>query len=251
MPVSVTQVYVHKVEAQDKWNLLANDGLSPFLKQLGFPLDAVAQTWSQAFFRKGKKVGASDTDYFFGYIKIEKSKLDTLLRLGGMSGFFPNPRSQDKGPDTRYRSVLLRGYSLQEARTVQATLPNSFGLTRSKFGIGVRVLATDYKASKKKISLQAVESSESEEGGTRRFQLLGVPDHCTRSTLKQALKALDWPAKVLRSTGVRTWSVTSAVSPPTRSFPLKDQVVLVLEQEQRDNSDVVATTAKKIYTTVP
>ena len=69
--------------------------------------------------------------------------------------------------------------------------------------------------------------------------------------MKQALKALDWPAKVLRSTGVRAWSVTSAVSPPTRSFPLKDQVILVLEQEQRDNSDVVATTAKKIYTTVP
>ena len=248
---AVAQVYVHKVEAQDKWNQLANDGLSPFLKQLGFPLDAVAQTWSQAFFRKGKKVGASDADYFFGYVKIEKSKLDTLLKLGGMSGFFPNPRGQDKGPDTRYRSVLLRGFSLQEARTVQATLPNSVGLTRSRLGIGVRVLSTDYKASKKKVFPQAVESSESEEGGTRRFQLLGVPDQCTRSTLKQALKALDWPAKVLRSTGVRAWSVTSAVSPPTRSFPLKDQVILVLEQEQRDNSDVVATTAKKIYTTVP
>ena len=168
-----------------------------------------------------------------------------------MSGFFPNPRGQDKGPDLRFRSVLLRGFTLQEARSVQASVPTSLGLTRSKHGIGVRVLVTEYKALKKKIFPQAVESSDSDEGGVRRFQLLGVPDECTRSILKQALKALEWPAKVLRSTGVRVWTVMSAVHPPTRSFPLRGQDVLVIEQEQRNTADVVATTAKKLHATVP
>eukprot|EP00435_Cladocopium_sp_Y103_P058162 s518_g20.t1 len=86
--------------------------------------------------------------------------------------------------DAQEKWILLSNeglrYSLQEARSVQATLPNSLGLTRSKLGIGVRVLATEYKAAKKKIFPQAIESSDSEEGGTRRFQLLGVPDQCTR-----------------------------------------------------------------------
>ena len=248
---AVVQVYVHKNEASEKWAVLANEGISTYLKQLGFTLDAITQTWSQAFFRRGKKVPAAESEYFRGFIKIEKGKLDALLKLGGMAGFYPAPRSPEKGPDPRFRSILLRGHTLQEARSVQASLPNSIGLTRSKHGIGVRVLATEYKALKKKVFPQAAESSESDEGGARRFQLLGVPDDCTRSTLKQASKALQWPVKVLRSAGIRAWTVTSSSPPPTRSFPLRQAVVLVLEQEYRNTHDVVATTARKLQTNLP
>ena len=109
-------------------------------------------------------------------------------------------------------------------------------------------MATEYKALKKKVFPQAAESSESDEGGARRFQLLGVPDDCTRST---ALKALQWSVKVLRSAGIRAWTVTSSSPPPTRSFPLRQAVVLVLEQEYRNTHDVVATTARKLQTNLP
>ena len=145
----------------------------------------------------------------------------------------------------------MRGHSLQEAHFVQASLPTSLGLTKSKHGFGVRVFATEYRALKKKIFPQAVESSDSEKGGCRRFQLLGVPDDYTRSTLKQALKALLWLHKVLRSGGIRAWTVTSSVEPPARSFPLRLATVLVLEQEQRYTNDVVATTAKKLQHNLP
>ena len=248
---SVVQVHIYKGEASDKWQVLANDGISSFLKQLGFSLDAITQTWSQAYFRSGKKVPSSEAEYFHGFVKIEKGKLEALLKLGGMSGFYPNPRSADKGPDLRFRSILLRGHTLQEARSVQATLPASLGLTKTRHGFGVRVISTDYKVLKKKVLPQAADSSDSDEGGTRRFQLLGVPDDCTRSTIKQALKALTWKAKVLRSSGIKAWTVTSAHQPPTRSFPLRGAVVLVIEQVAKDTHDVVATTARKLHTTVP
>ena len=221
---SVVQVHVYKNEAGEKWNVLSCEGISTFLKQLGFSLDAIAQTWSQAFFKGGKKAGAAEADYYHGFVKVENGKLDAILRLGGMTGFYPNPRGADKGPDAKFRSILLRGHSLQEARSVQASLPTSFGLTRSKHGIGVRVLSTEYKVLKKKIFPLAAESSDSDEGGSRRFQLLGVPNDCARSTLKQALKALNWPVKVLRSAGIRAWTITSSVHPPTRSFPIKGTV---------------------------
>lgn len=42
---------------------------------------------------------------------IEKGKLDALLELGGMAGFYPGPRSPEKGPDPGFRSILLRGHT--------------------------------------------------------------------------------------------------------------------------------------------
>ena len=228
---SVVQVHIYKNEAGEKWNVLSTEGISTFLKQLGFSLDAIAQTWSQAFFKGGKKVGAVEADYYHGFVKVENGKLDAILRLGGMTGFYPNPRGADKGPDVKFRSVLLRGHTLQEARSVQATVPNSFGLTRSKHGIGIRVLSKEYKALKKKIFPQAAESSDSDEGGPRRFQMLGVPDDCTRSTLKQALKALNWPVKVLRSAGIRAWTITIPHNPLRGLSPLKDRLCWSLNRK--------------------
>lgn len=157
---SVVQVHIYKNEAGDKWAVLSAAGINAFLRQLGFALDSIAQTWSQAFFSKGKKSNPPDAEYFHGFIKIEKNKVEALLKLGGMSGFYPNPRSVSKGPDTRFRSILLRGHTLQEARSVQATLSSSFGLTRSKHGLGVRVLSVDYKALKNNERLRRWRSKE-------------------------------------------------------------------------------------------
>jgi hypothetical protein len=143
---AVVQVYVHKNEASEKWAVLANEGISTYLKQLGFTLDAITQTWSQAFFRRGKKVPAAESEYFRGFIKIEKGKLDALLKLGGMAGFYPAPRSPEKGPDPRFRSILLRGHTLQEARSVQASLPNSIGLWHWCSCVGNRIQGPQEKS---------------------------------------------------------------------------------------------------------
>ena len=96
---AVVQTHVYRTEAGDKRSILTGEGISTFLKQLGFSLDAVTQTWSQAFYRRGKKAPSTDAEYFHGFLKVEKSKLEALLKLGGMAGFFPSPRSVDKGPD--------------------------------------------------------------------------------------------------------------------------------------------------------
>jgi hypothetical protein len=120
-------------------------------------LDAITQTWSQAFFQRGKKVPAADSDYYHGFIKIKKGKLDALLKLGGMAGFYPGPRSPEKGPDPGFRSILLRGHT---KRLDLFRLPSKFNwLEQVKAWYwcsnGVRVLATEYRALKKKVFPQA------------------------------------------------------------------------------------------------
>ena len=242
----VVQIHVYHNEC-DKWDLLSAEGLEPFLKHLGFVhLGNVNQMWASEFYSRGKRVSPDQAVYFHAFLKLDQTKVEALLRLGGLSGFYPSPRSLSRGPDPKYRSILLRGLSLPEARKYQATVPTAIGLTRTRQGLGLRVLATEYTTVKKKLFPQVVESSDSDEGGSRKFLLLGIPKDVNRSGVKLALKALAWPARVSRASGYRAWTVFSANDPPTRSFPLQGQVVIVTEQISSSNGTVTGTTLRKL-----
>ena len=245
-PHQVVQIHVYKSEC-DKWDLLAGDGLEPFLKHLGFVhLSTVNQMWACDFYSRGKRVSPENAVYFHAFLKMDQAKVDTLLKLGGLSGFYPGPRSSTRGPDPRFRSILLRGLSLPEARKYQATVATAVGLTKTKQGLGLRVPASEYAAIKKKLFPQVVESSDSDEGGARKFLLLGIPKEVTRSGLKLALKALSWQARVSRASGFRAWSVFSSSDPPTRSFPLQGQIVIISEQTAVSTGTVTGTTLRKL-----
>ena len=245
-PYQVVQIHVYKCEC-DKWEVLSVEGLEPFLRHLGFVhLSAVTQMWACDFYARGKRVSPEQAVYFHAFLKMDQAKIDTLLKLGGLSGFYPGPRSPTRGPDPRFRSILLRGVSLPEARKYQATVATAVGLTRTKQGLGLRVPAGEYAAIKKKLFPQVVESSDSEEGGARKFLLLGIPKEVTRSGVKQALKALQWQARVSRASGFRAWSVFSSIDPPTRSFPLQGHVVVISEQTTKSTGAVTGTTLRRL-----
>ena len=180
--------------------------------------------------------------YCHGYCKLETKCVHAMLRLGGFEGFFPCPRSQGKTSDPSYRVLQLRGFSLADSRAV---LPqDAFGLTRGKSGYGIRVAADKYSQVKRTLFPDAAASSESDSGGTSRFHLLGVPPSVDRSALKVALRALKWPVRVSRSSGFKAWVVFSAVAPPTRSFPLGGETVVVIESSNNTRGPVVASSGK-------
>ena len=244
-PFQVVQVHIYRADC-DKWEVLAEEGLESFLKALGFAsLCAVANTWSCDFYTRGRKTSPTSAIYFHGFLKLEQTKVESLLKLGGISGFFPSPRSEMRGPDPRYRSLLLRGMTPQEARKVLASHPTAVGLTRTRQGLGLRVLAQDYDDVKKKVFPQSLDSSESDEGGARKFQLLGVPQECGRPVLKQALKALGWTARVSKSSGFRAWAVFSQQDPPTRAFPLLQATVVIAEQQSATLGTIAGSTLRK------
>eukprot|EP00438_Fugacium_kawagutii_P030029 Skav210980 [mRNA] locus=scaffold712:336637:344883:- [translate_table: standard] len=241
----VFSFHVYRSEC-DRWEALSAQGIIAFLRDLGFKgLSAISQTWSLAWYNRGKKAEPATAEYHFGYLKVELALVDSLLRLGGTGGFYPNPRASTRGPDDGYRSLLLRGYSLLEARAALVQHATTLGLTKTRQGYGLRVLAEHYDKLRSTLFPNAVESSDSDTGGPRRFQLVGTPDNASRSLVKQALRALAWPAKVQRSTGSRSWNVTAQEAPPTRSFPLKGSNVLIVEQVAEQRGPVVATTMRK------
>eukprot|EP00438_Fugacium_kawagutii_P008451 Skav217432 [mRNA] locus=scaffold1729:255000:261242:+ [translate_table: standard] len=225
----VVQFHIYRDEAE-QWDMLASQGVVAFLKHIGFlHFGSISQTWSAEYYSRGKKVPSAQASYYHGFLKLESARLDTLLKLGGISGFYPSPRSEARGPDPRYRNLLLRGLTLSEARAALAKTPTNFGLTRGKHGFGIRVLVTDYPEARKVHFPNGADSSDSEPGGPRKFQLLGVDDGVTRSLLKQALATMGWPARVSRAAGYKAWSVFAASDPPTRSFPLKQATVMIVE----------------------
>ena len=245
-PHQVVQFHVYRNEC-DKWDLLTSEGFEPFLKHLGFVhLSAVNQMWACDFFSRGKRVAPEQAVYYHGFVKLDLNKVDTLLKMGGISGFYPSPRSATRGADPRFRSILMRGLSLPEARKFQATVPTALGLTRTRQGLGLRVLTSEYASIKKKLFPQALESSDSDEGGARKFQLLGIPKDMTRSSVKLTLKALNWQARVSKACGFRAWSVFSSTDPPTRSFPVQGQVVIISEQVSQSLNTVTGTTLKRL-----
>eukprot|EP00438_Fugacium_kawagutii_P005711 Skav208065 [mRNA] locus=scaffold936:122039:130199:+ [translate_table: standard] len=207
----VAQIHVFKDET-DTWSTLVSQGIVSYLKSLGYPhFGSISQTWSLDFFHRGKKAEPEQASYYHGFLKLDATHFEQLLKLGGISGFYPNPRSESRG----------------------------------KHGYGVRVLAEDYSESRKKLFPQGVESSDSEPGGPRKFQLLGVPDSVNRSVLKQALAAMGWSARVSRTAGYRAWSVFASTDPPTRCFPLKDEMVMVVESSHsKVSGPILGTTSK-------
>ncbi len=238
----VVQYHVYK-DTCTKWDLLVQQGFEFFVKAIGFnQVMAISQSWAQGFFSQGKKMPPDQAVYCHGYCKLETKCVHAMLRLGGFEGFFPCPRSQGKTSDPSYRVLQLRGFSLADSRAV---LPqDAFGLTRGKSGYGIRVAADKYSQVKRTLFPDAAASSESDSGGTSRFHLLGVPPSVDRSALKVALRALKWPVRVSRSSGFKAWVVFSAVAPPTRSFPLGGETVVVIESSNNTRGPVVASSGK-------
>ena len=238
----VVQYHIYR-DSCSKWDTLSQQGFEFFLKAIGFgQLMSISQTWSQSFYCKGKKTTATEADYFHGFLRAEIKVVPKILMLGGFDGFFPSPRTLQRSNDPAYRVLHLRGFSLTDARAVLPT--DAFGLTRSKQGYGIRLLAEKYSLTKTKLFPGSIDSSESDEGGAGKFHLLGVPSSVDRSTVKAALRTLKWEAKVSKSAGYRAWTVFSAVDPPTRSFPLHKATVVVLRVDQTHQGPVLATSTK-------
>ena len=166
-----------------------------------------------------------------------------MLRLGGYDGSFPTPRTLQKANDPAYRVLQLRGYSLADAR---ALLPaEEFGPTRSRQGFGIRVASERYNTVKRKLFPNAAESSDSDEGGSMRFQLLGVCPTVDRSALKAALRSLKWAVRVSKASGFRAWTVFSCQGPPTRSFTLNKATIVVIRVDAETTGPIVASSQKQ------
>ena len=212
------------------------DGIAAFLRVLGFNSTShLRQVWSVSFYERSRKTTHQKGTYLHGFLKVADSKHLELLRLSGLKGFYCSSRSADRGADMRYKVVWLEGLTHDEAYQQLRLTTEHAGLVRAKRGFGVRVENSHYLAVRKRLLPGALDSSDSEAGGDKKFRLLGVPRSTDRSALKRVLVDLGWPAKVIRAQGFQCWLVSSATGPPSRSFVLDDAQVVVTPEAVKPN----------------
>lgn len=225
-------IHVYRDEASEEgWESF--ESLATFLRGLGFNATAyLRQVWFVAFYERNRRCSKDKAQYLHGFLKVPDNRHLELLRLSGTRGFYASSRSAERSVDQRYKVIWLDGLTLEEARLQLRATVDHAGLVRSKRGFGVRVGAAQYGLIRQKLLPGAPESSGSDEGGDKKFRLLGVPQALDRSGLKKVLQELGWTAKVLRSQGFQCWVVASANNPPNRSFSIDDvQVVITADMQ--------------------
>ena len=226
-------IHVYRDEhGEEAWEAL--ESLAVFLRHLGFNATAfLKQIWAVGFYDKNRKCSREKASYCHGFVKVPDTRHLELLKLSGTKGFYCSSRSVERSADPRYRVIWLDGLSHEEAMLQLRATVDHAGLVRAKRGYGIRVSVALYGPLRQKLLPGAAESSGSDEGGDKRFRLLGVPRTTDRSGLKRVLQELGWPAKVVRAHGYQCWVVSSAVMPPHRSFSIEEsQVVITAEALQ-------------------
>ena len=220
-------VHVYRDEhGEEAWETL--ESLAVFLRHLGFNATAfLKQIWAVGFYDKNRKCSRDKATYCHGFVKVPDTRHLELLKLSGTKGFYCSSRSVERNADPRYRVIWLDGLSHEEAMLQLRATVDHAGLVRAKRGYGIRVSVALYGSLRQKLLPGAAESSGSDEGGDKRFRLLGVPRTMDRSGLKRVLQELSWPAKVIRAHGYQCWVVSSAVAPPHRSFNIEDSQVVI------------------------
>eukprot|EP00438_Fugacium_kawagutii_P015074 Skav234498 [mRNA] locus=scaffold2015:27635:55825:- [translate_table: standard] len=247
----VLMLHIYKEEAQQMWPHLSH-GAPFFLRQIGYEqARSIFQTWSLGYFKNSKKVPPTEAVYAHCFVRVSESVVDKLLSLSGRYGMYATPRSNDRGTDPAYKVIRLPGLTRDEAQLQADAVDTALGLVRSGRGYGVRVRQGSYASAKKTLFPDLDTSDESDSGGSKRFRLLNVPQTFDRATVKVLLQKLRWRAKVLRSEGVGTWLVSTAIAPEARSVDVNDHEVLLLEDRLDPPRNVVASTSRMVFSKPP
>ena len=207
------------------WSVI--DGLQP----------ATATTWSRKYFNGRKEATADTATTWHCFAKIPANGIDQYLVQSGKGGTFLIPKSNgDTSLAGHFRVIWLDHTDLDRAVTLQRTYPDILGLVRGRDTLGVRVRASDYSGTRKKI-----EPSWSPQGLLTdlivevRWSIAPLPPHTDKAAVQRIIKELNWKAVPLKQLSSTTWVVGSSATDlaPTDVFDFDNQPVLITRQNVR------------------
>ena len=119
---AVCLCFIYQEEAGHKWNILTT-GVDRFFRKI-FPAsaDALVDHWAPGFYAKKRKVEPQDAEYFHAVVRIADLRLESVLRVCGLSGLYLQPRSASRGIDTRF--AIIR-FKLMDSLETKLLPPNS------------------------------------------------------------------------------------------------------------------------------
>ena len=216
------------------WNIASADIITAIAK-LGIKAnvrDIILGQWKFKAYDANRSVVSPDkAAHIHGYIRVKDGGLNDLLTASGQQSCFFNTRVNGGGKDDRFSFVPLPELSLEEAKCKAQTLQCSLGIVKGKGHYTLRCRREHYRKILKQLNPDMVigDSSDDESDLTLRFRLEGVNFQTTSQELSSALKSLSWRAKAIRAMGATAWLIMAETPPPTRSFSLNNQLVVVKE----------------------
>ena len=224
-------------EYQATWETVAKNPLRYVWSVIDGLQQATATTWSRKYFNGRKEATADTATTWHCFAKIPGNGIDQYLTQSGKGGVFVIPKANgDASLAGHFRVIWLDHTDLDRAVTLQRTYPDILGLVRGRDTLGVRLRASDYSGTRKKI-----EPSWSPQGLLTdlvvevRWNVAPLPPHTDKAAVQRIIKELNWKAVPLKQLSSTTWVVGSsnADPAPTDVFDFDNQPALITRQNVR------------------
>ncbi|OLP85590.1 hypothetical protein AK812_SmicGene33399 [Symbiodinium microadriaticum] len=224
-------------EYQATWETVAKNPLRYVWSVIDGLQQATATTWSRKYFNGRKEATADTATTWHCFAKIPGNGIDQYLTQSGKGGVFVIPKANgDASLAGHFRVIWLDHTDLDRAVTLQRTYPDILGLVRGRDTLGVRLRASDYSGTRKKI-----EPSWSPQGLLTdlvvevRWSIAPLPPHTDKAAVQRIIKELNWKAVPLKQLSSTTWVVGSSATDlaPTDVFDFDNQPALITRQNVR------------------
>ena len=188
------------------------------------------EIWARTFAKpEGQRIAADESSVFWVFVRIPQFVVKDLLQVS-VPGVYFEPRSDDKGHDSKYRVIWLSARTLDEAQMACRTSIHALGLVRLKRKYGIRVEAEHEEAT---FRLLKPDTPYVATQVQRIWQLFPLPHGLQKAGVAKLLDSISWIAKPLQpgksSASAMSWHVGSSTSPPRGVITAFDSEILITE----------------------
>ncbi|CAE7685124.1 petJ, partial [Symbiodinium sp. CCMP2456] len=224
-------------EYQASWDAVTRNPLRYAWSMVDGLQAATATTWSRKYFAGRKEAAAESATTWHCFAKIPGNGIDQFLVQSGKGGVFLIPKSNgETSLAGHFRVIWLDHTDLDRASTVQRTHPDILGLVRGRETLGVRVRASNYSSTRKKIEpAWCPQGLLTDLVVEVRWNVAPLPPHTDKAAVQRIIKELKWKAVPLKQLSSTTWVVgaSEADPAPTDVFDFDNKPVLITRQTVR------------------
>ena len=210
----------------------------------------VISTWSIRAYRDRKAVPFTEAQQWHGYIRLDATGIETVLRRSGQNGIFFTPRGDDHKPDPRFVVTALPGKTVDAIKSHLTDLPDALGIAvlgRAFDQFGVRSRRESQEVIRQHffpetLHIDAATINEEDQ----LFVIRHLSAHFSREGMDQALEAVHWKAKAVKPLGADAWLIASVHPPPAGHLCINGALAVVTSRSSSKAPPVVLTRTQTI-----
>ena len=191
-------------------------------------LQSSISSWSKRWYKDNKQVQPIEAHTWHVFVKLPRDVLTSVLMQSGKAGLFLVPK--DAADAGSFRVVWLQTTDLPRAVTMARACPSAHGIVRGRNSLGIRVVATDYSATRQKIEPSwGSNGVKTDIPIAAKWSLAPIPSSMDKPSIQKVLNAMSWEAAPLRQLSYSTWLIGSASSspPPNDTVEINGSLALI------------------------